>query len=538
MNDEIPHVSPEASPADAPRWARTRRWLSLGIIVLEAMGLGAAQYLENAEIVPPAEAFLTKFSIVGLGTILIFLWFVFLAPAAPTLRRRVGVIGIVLLLVIAATVRVQGVTGDIHFRLKWAWSPAIDETLPDAASEVAKNSDVNLLETTQHDWPQFLGPNRLASLPDANLAHDWSESKPKLLWREPIGAGWSSVAIVGHYGVTQEQRGEEELVTCYDLDNGKLQWAHATPVRFHEVIAGIGPRATPTIDEGKVYALGALGNLVCLDGATGKLIWQHDIVNENGAKQPQWGKSCSPLIYNDLVIVSAGGPGGKSLVAYNKDDGKLVWSAGDDASSYASPTLMTLCGQPQIVMVNQTMTSGHDPSDGHILWEHVWPEQGIASPNVAQPIAVGDDRILLTKGYGVGSTLWQIKRNGDAWSVEALWKTNNLKTKMTNAVIRDGYAYGLDEGTLCCIDVATGKKKWKRSRFGHGQVLLVGDLLLVQSEDGQVALVEASPKKYTELTRLAVVDGQSWNYPALSGRRLVVRTEREVACYELPAASL
>jgi outer membrane protein assembly factor BamB len=447
------------------------------------------------------------------------------------------IVGLVLALAVLATVRVEGVTGDIHMRLKWAWSSRSDEMLPDAAAEVADNAAIDLTQTSATDSPQFLGPLRTASFPQQTLASDWSTDKPKLLWRHPIGAGWSSFAIVGHYGVTQEQRGEEELVTCYDLNDGKLQWAQATPVRFHETLAGVGPRATPTIDDGKVYALGAMGHLQCLDGATGKLIWQHDVVTETGATPPQWGKSCSPLVHDNLVIVSAGGPGGKSLVAYDKQDGRLVWSAGDDASSYASPALMTLAGQPQIVMGGATISSGLAPASGRILWQQAWPEGGMASPNVAQPIAVGNDQILLTKGYGVGSTLWQIKRDGDKWSVEPLWQNNNLKTKMTSAVVRDGYAYGLDEGTLSCLEVATGKKKWKRSRFGHGQVLLVGDLLLVQSEDGQIALVEASPEKYVELARMPVVEGQSWNYPALSGNKLIVRTDKEVACYELPAGS-
>ena len=445
--------------------------------------------------------------------------------------------GVLLVLVAAALVRPEGVTGDIHFRWNWRWAPRADSTLPDAEKQAADDPQVDLATTTPDDYPQFLGANRLATLPDVHLTADWSDAPPRLLWRHPIGAGWSSFAIVGRYGVTQEQRGDEELITCYDLDDGKLQWANTTPVRFEEFLAGVGPRATPTIHEGKVYALGATGKLHCLDGATGETIWQHDIVAEAGATPPQWGKSCSPLIYNDLVIASAGGPDGKSLVAYDKNDGHLVWSAGDDASSYASPTLMTLGGVPQIVMINAEVTCGHDPADGHILWQHAWPEAGMASPNVAQPIAVGDDRILLTKGYGVGSTLWQIKHDGDNWSVEPIWKTNNLKTKMTNAVVKDGYAYGLDEGMLSCIDVATGRKKWKRSRYGHGQVLLVGDLLLVQSEGGDIALVEATPEGFHELCRMTVVDGQSWNYPALSGNKLVVRTEKEVACYELPLVS-
>jgi outer membrane protein assembly factor BamB len=517
---------------------RWRIWLPLVLIAVEAAVLGGLSYAKHAEWMSPANVFLSQFSVVGLGTILLFLWFVFLSPAPRTLRKRTGLVGVALVALTALLVRPEGVTGDIHFRFNWRFAPRADEALPAAASQVAKSSEVNLLETTPHDYPQFLGPDRRATLSGVHLARDWNASPPKLLWRQPIGAGWSSFAIVGHYGVTQEQRGSDELITCYDIDTGKLQWAHATPVRFQELIAGIGPRATPTIHEGRVYALGALGHLHCLDGATGKVLWRHDVVTETGATPPQWGKSCSPLVYENLVIVSAGAPGGKSLVAYDKLDGKQVWSAGDDASAYASPALLTLCGQPQIVMVNETMTCGHDPADGRVLWRHPWPDAaGPASPNVAQPMDAGDDRILLSKGYGVGCTLWQIKREGDTWSVEPLWKRNTLKTKMTNPVLRDGYAYGLDEGTLSCIDLRNGNKKWKQTRYGHGQVLLVDDLLLVQSESGEIALVEATPKGFSELARATVVSGQSWNYPALSGRKLLVRSELEAACYELPEGS-
>ncbi len=238
-----------------------------------------------------------------------------------------GIVGLVLVLAAVAAVRPEGVTGDIHPRWKWRWAPRADSELPDAEKQAADNPPVDLSTTTPGDSPQFLGPNRLATLPDVHLASDWSAAPPKLLWRHPIGAGWSSFAIVGHYGVTQEQRGDEEFVTCYDLDDGKLQWAQATPVRFEEFLAGVGPRATPTIDEGRVYALGAMGNLHCLDGATGEVLWEHDVVTETGAVPPQWGKSSSPLVYDNLVITSAGGPDGKSLVAYDKLDGHLVWSA-------------------------------------------------------------------------------------------------------------------------------------------------------------------------------------------------------------------
>jgi outer membrane protein assembly factor BamB len=514
------------------------RWFPLLLIAAEAGSLVTLQWAERNELLPGAEIFLGRFIVVGLGTILLFLWFVLLAPVPPSLRRRVGIIGVLLVLVGLATIRVEGVSGDIHFRFNWRWAPQADRTLPDAASQAADNADVNLAETTPDDYAQFLGPKRTATLHDVHLQSDWSADAPKLLWRIPIGAGWSSFAVVGHYGVTQEQRGDEELITCYDIDNGELQWAHSTPIRFEETIAGIGPRATPTIDDGKVYALGAMGNLQCLDGADGKLLWEHDIVSETGASVPQWGKSCSPLVNENLVIVSAGGPDGKSLVAYDKNDGHLVWSAGDDASSYSSPAALTLCGVPQIVMIGASLITAHDPIDGRILWQRGWPEHdATAGPNIAQPIAVGNDQILLSKGYGVGSELWQIGRDGERWSVEPLWRKNTLKTKMTNAVVRDGYAYGLDEGTLCCIEIESGRRVWKRGRYGHGQVLLVDNLLLVQSERGELAIVEATPKGYREISRITAVAGQSWNYPALSGHKLLVRTEQEAACYELPVVS-
>jgi outer membrane protein assembly factor BamB len=431
-----------------------------------------------------------------------------------------------------AAFEIEGFTGDIVPRVRARW-------LAEPELQQASDAKTDLTAVTADDYPEFLGPGRRATLPTADLARDWSAESPKLLWRQPIGAAWSSFAIVGPYAVTQEQRGEdgnEESITCYEVATGKLRWAYATPGRFSAALAGVGPRATPTIHEGRVYAMGALGQLVCLDGETGKPIWSRDIVEENGAQLPQWGKSGSPLVHDGAVIVSAGGPDGKSLVAYDKVEGKPLWTAGDDASSYSSPTLLTLCGVPQIVIVNQQTVCAHDPTDGHILWQHVWPDQDVPSPNVSQPLAVGDDRVLMSKGYGVGSALWQIKRDGDNWSVEQLWRNNNMKTKMTNAVIRDGFVYGLDEGILSCIDVASGAKKWKKGKFGHGQVLLVGDLLLVQSEQGDVALVEANPDAFKELTRFTAVSGQSWNCPALSGHKLLVRSDQEAACYELPAA--
>ncbi|HEV3136612.1 MAG TPA: PQQ-binding-like beta-propeller repeat protein [Pirellulales bacterium] len=505
------------------------------MIAATAAGVAAMQYCEVAELRPPSDTFLAKFVIVALSLILLFLWFVFLGPATRSLRAQVGIVALVIAAAVVGMVRIESVSGNIWPKLRFRWTPHTDETLPKVAAETTAAETVNLTETTPEDYPQFLGPGRLATLENIQLARDWAAEPPRRLWRQPIGAGWSSFAVVGHYGVTQEQRGDEELITCYDIDNGKLQWAQATPVRFSATLAGIGPRATPTIHEGKVYAMGALGHLHCLDGATGNVIWMQRVIEEKDV--PQWGKSGSPLVYENKVIASAGGPDSKALVAYDKQSGHILWSAGIDASSYSSPTIFNLAGQPQIVIVNARVVTSHDPSDGHILWKNAWPDSQTASPNVAQPISVGQDRILLTKGYGIGSALWQIERGAEGWSVNQIWRNKNLKTKFTNAVIRDGFAFGLDEGILSCIEIASGKRKWKEGRYDHGQVLLVGELLLVQSEKGDVALVEATPDAYRELTRFSAVSGQSWNCPALSGRKLLVRSEEEAACYELPLAS-
>lgn len=529
---------PSNAPAPPqPASVKRRIWFPYVVIALALLGLVALTAIESVELLEPVASrvakaltpFLTRVIVIGLATIVLFLWFLFFAPVSRSARVRVAVVAALLAVTFGITFKVEGFTGDIRPRLRLRW--AAPPELPQAGDAAAA---VNLAETTPEDYPEFLGPGRRATLENLHLARDWAADPPQKLWRQPIGEAWSSFAVVGRFAVTQEQRGDEELITCYEVDSGKLQWSHSTPVRFFEVLAGVGPRATPAISDGKVYALGAFGDLYCLDGATGKEIWKHNVVTENGARRPMWGKSGSPLVLEEKVIVSAGGPEGKSLVAYDKTDGKQLWSGGDDASSYSSPALLTLCGLPQIVIVNEHVVTSHDPADGRVLWEHVWPDDTSPSPNVSQPIAAGGDRVLMCKGYGVGSALWQIKRAGDTWSVDQLWRNNNLKTKMTNAVVLGDYTYGLDEGILSCLEIASGAKKWKKGKYGHGQVLLVDDLLLVQSEDGEVALVEASPKAYRELGRFPAISGQSWNYPALSGRKLLVRSEQEAACYELP----
>ena len=281
------------------------------------------------------------------------------------------------------------------------------------------------------------------------------------------------------------------MVSAFDLATGERRWRNGEAARHETPIGGIGPRSVPTVEGGRVFVMGATGRLRAIDAASGRSLWSRDVLAEHDAVAPEWGKSCSPLVAGGRVIVSAGGPGGHSLVAYDAATGEPAWHGGDDRSGFSSPFLVELAGALQVVIFNQASLAGHDPADGRLLWEFAWPN---AQPNVSQPVPLSGDRLFASSGYGVGGKLLQIERDaaGDL-SARLLWETPRLKAKFTNVVEYQGRLYGLDDGTLVCLDPATGERCWKEGRYGHGQVILAGGLLLVQSEDGQVALIEPDP---------------------------------------------
>ena len=474
-------------------------------------------------------------------------WFVLLSGYSGKTRwgtlAGIIVLGTVGCLAASPYYRFAGYTGGMIPMFERVAGALPEPEVPKGATQAER---IDLSKTTPNDFPQFLGPRRDNRIANVHLATDWEKSPPKLLWKQPIGEGWAGFAVVGDHAVTIQQRGEEEWTTCHELRTGKIVWKNAIAGRHSNVLGGIGPRSTPTIEGGRVYVMHAVGTLRCLDGGDGKMLWEHDLLAEFGltpteeTNQMSWGRAASPLIYGDAVIVPAGGPAGDkcvTLVAYDKITGAKLWQGGHRAPGYASPALATLEGVPQILMISEDYAGSYDARTGELLWEVDWPGSSSGNANVSDARPVGPDRVFLSKGYGVGAKLMRVTKKDDAWTTTKLWASpRTLRTKFSNVVFKDGFVYGLSEAYLECAELETGKRRWTGSRFGYGQVLGGGDMLLVLSEEGEVALVELSPAKENILARFQAIDGITWNMPALAGKHLLVRNAREAACYELPLA--
>jgi len=385
------------------------------------------------------------------------------------------------------------------------------------------------------NWPGFRGAER-DGVYRGTVRTSWDGLAP--MWKKTVGGGRASFAVAGGRAVTIEQRQRNEVVVAYDVMTGKELWTHAWSERFNSKFMGImgggeGPRATPAFADGLVYALGGRGELRCLDVATGKLVWRTNILQDAGAKNLTWGMAGSPLIAGDAVIVQPGGPKGRSVAAYDRRTGKPLWTALDDKTAYASPMQITLRGVPQFVIVTAKRLVGLGLDRRDVLWEFPWTTDHDAS--AVQPIVIGDNRIFYSSGYGTGAVVIELTKTGDKFSVREIWRNIRMKNRQSTSVLREGFIYGLDEGILACLDAATGDLKWKGGRYGHGQVLLAGDHLLVTTEEGDLILVAATPGKMTELARVPAVDGETWNVPAFADGILLVRNAKEMAAFDLRA---
>jgi outer membrane protein assembly factor BamB len=379
-------------------------------------------------------------------------------------------------------------------------------------------------------WTDFRGPLRDGRYEEMAIVTDWPASGPPRLWRKPIGGGYASFVVANGKAFTIEQRRSQEVVTAYDLASGHEVWSHGWDAFFQESMGGDGPRATPTWHQGRIYALGAEGELRCLDADTGRGVWSKNILRDNGAQNVQWGMAASPLIVDENVVVLPGGPGGRSVVAYNKLTGEPAWYALDDKAAYTSPMLVTLAGERQIVTVTSTRAVALTPS-GKLLWEYPWRTE--YDINASQPVIVGPDRFILSAGYGHGAALIRIAKSGGAYTAAPVWENTRMKNKFTSSVLHDGHIYGLDESILACVNAETGDLKWKGGRYGYGQIVLASGHIIVAAENGDVALVRATPERHDEVVRFSALEGKTWNYPAISDGVLLVRNGTEMSAFRV-----
>ncbi len=493
--------------------------------------------------------------------------------------RRISMVGAILLACgLFTLVRTGGVTGDGISDLHWRWTPTPEDrllaqagdeplvlargepkplppsTVPPAAPAAAETSKespaakpaaaatpASISETepaipavvpTKAEWPGFRGPNRDSIVRGVQIKTDWSASPPVQMWRRPIGPGWSSFAVRGDLLYTQEQRGDDEVVSCYKVSTGEPVWRHRDAVRFYESNGGAGPRGTPTLSDDRVYTMGATGILNALDASNGKVIWSRNAASDTGRKIPDWGIASSPLMVDDLVVVAVSG----TLAAYDIATGKPRWVGPQHGGSYSSPQLATIDGVRQILLLSTPGAVSVAPADGALLWEYSW--EGGA---IVQPALTPDGGVLINAMSmmgGMGTRRLAVAHGDGGWTVEERWTSNGLKPYFNDFVIHKGHAFGFDGNILACIDLQDGKRKWKGGRFGNGQLVLLPDqdLLLVTSEDGELALVSATPDKFTELARLEVLKSKTWNHPALIGDTLLVRNGEEMAAFRLSLA--
>jgi len=529
------------------------RWRErLGALALIVAALGVTWLLKHESMWLP---WLFAYAIPVLS-----LAFVAWAVATSRLSNRVRHATMVATILVACfgwlLVRQDGINGDHVATFGWRWRASSEERLlaqtgeeqtstpasatatpitpvanaaaspsPSAAPSRQPATTTAPANEKRAEWPGFRGPRRDGVVRGVKIKTDWTASPPVQLWKRSIGPGWSSFAVSGDLFYTQEQRGENEEVVCYKVSTGQPVWSHRDSVRFFESNGGAGPRATPTLSGARVYTFGATGILNALDAANGAVVWTHNVSTDTGTQVPFWGFSSSPLVIGDEVVVAASG----KLVAYEAATGNRRWVGPAGGDSYSSPQLVMLGGVAQVLLMSATGATSVAPADGKQLWSYPWSVNAIV-----QPAVTSDGDVLVTSQEN-GARRLAVARNGANWSVSERWTSNGLKPYFNDFVIHKGFAYGFDGRILSCIDLKDGQRKWKGGRYGNGQLVLLPDqdLLLVLSEEGELALVPATPDQFSEIAKLPAIEGKTWNHPVLVGDTLLVRNGEQMAAFKL-----
>lgn len=481
--------------------------------------------------------------IYGLPAALIVATVLHILMRSSSAGRRMAVIAAGMLLVWSffPFVRVDGIDGNYRAELSPRWQPERDLALESGAVAVSSDKSASFAPIlTEADWPRFRGPQQDGRVTDAIPEQDWAAQPPLEIWRIDIGPGWGSFAAAGGRLFTQEQRGDDECVTCLDAATGETIWRHVDQNRFSETVSGPGPRATPTYDDGIVYTYGSKGILNALDAATGEPMWSRDIITEFDAPLPIWGFSNSPLIVETslgkLLVLYAGGSADHGLCAFRCSDGELAWEIAAQGMNYSSAHLATIDDTSVVLFVASTGLHGLSPETGEKLWSYEpenWTEGTMVQP---RPLSGGS--ILTAIGDAGATARIEVTRSDESWTVEELWNSRDLKPSFNDYVIHDGHAYGFDQNIVACIDLQTGKRAWKRGRYGFGQLILLEEAgqIVVAGEQGELVLLDASPEKHRELGRFEAFEGKTWNHPVVADGKLYHRNGVTAVCYDLRIA--
>jgi len=537
----LPQIAPDATPVGffggiigwlaivvwwvfLSRAPRLERW---GAAVLMIGALAGTQLLLHVSIASAMQGMIFILYATPILSLAFVAWTVVGDRLSVGLRWTTMIASIFIACGVWTLLRFDGMAYSGGAEFAWRWSMTFEEEMLSTKSdETMSSSLVTATNDSTADWPGFLGSNRDAIIHGVKIEADWTTTAPVELWRQPVGPGWSSFAVGGGLFYTLEQRGDHEVVSCYNLATGKIVWRHQDSARFWEAIGGAGPRGTPTLNNGHVYALGATGVFNALDAHDGSLIWSRNVATDTGAECPYWGFAASPLALDDLVVVAASGV----LVAYDLREGEPRWIGPVGGVSYSSPHLLTIDGVEQILIQNANGLLSFSPTDGALLWEYAWPGEPIL-----QPVQTQNGDLLISAGQNMGLCRLGVRLESGVWKVVERWKSTKMKPYYSEIVVQNEYAFGFDGSILACVELEQGKRKWKAGRYGAGQLFLLADqnLLLILSETGELVLVAADPGEFKEIARFPALEGKTWNHPVLVGDKLLVRNAREMAAFRL-----